>query len=192
MIDCATNFGKGESPTSRLLYHRIFDLIRGRIPSFAKVYDLGGGNGISKAYFPSVVTVDNNPEMKPDIVANILEFEVPKDADLILIRYVAHYLQNEELEQLLEQSNHKPILFIQFANSNPNDKLLQSVIKGEGLEDHKTFRDWDYFAQLLETRGFRQIMQIAYEVEPLFYAERFGRPGAYFAHPEVLGVWFKP
>jgi hypothetical protein len=192
MIDTAITFGKGNSPTSRLLYHRIFDLIRDRIPSFAKVYDLGGGNGVSKAYFPSVVTVDNNPEMEPDILADILEFEVPDEADLILIRYVAHYLQEEQLIKLLERSSHKPILFIQFTNSDPDDKLLQSLFKGQGEEDHKTFRDWDHFVHLLEPRGFRQIIRVDYEVEPMFYVERFGRQGAYFPHPESLGVWFKP
>jgi len=191
MSDIAATFGKGEGPTSQLLYRHSFELLRGRIPSFRTVYDLGGGNGMAKAWWPTVITVDNNPAMEPDICADIREYAVPDDAELIVLRYVAHYLSDQELTRLLERVHHKPVLLIQFTNENPGDKYAQTGTRGQGAEDGKTFRTWAGLVHLLEPWGFRQRLRIDYEVEPGFYVERFGKPGAYFAHPETLGVWFK-
>jgi hypothetical protein len=65
MMDHANTFGKGKSATSKLLYFYslsiALDCISNDIPS-GIVYDLGGGNGLSKRWFDNNEVLDHREE----------------------------------------------------------------------------------------------------------------------------------
>ena len=148
MMDHANTFGKGKSATSKLLYFYslsiALDCISTEIPS-GIVYDFGGGNGLSKRWFDNnkVVTIDNNPDMEPDICSNINTYDVPPDASMVLMRHVLHYLTDDEIKALINRIT-VPILLIQFTNKDIKAKQAQTK-----NEDHKNFRTLDQVLELL-------------------------------------------
>lgn len=191
MMDHANTFGKGKSATSKLLYFYslsiALDCMSNEIPS-GIVYDLGGGNGLSKRWFDNnqVVTVDNNPDMKPDICSNINTYNVPPDASMVLMRHVLHYLTDDEIKALINRVT-VPILLIQFTNKDIKAKQAQTK-----NEDHKTFRTLDQVLELLydsTKNNIKRLYKIDYTVEPDFYVERFGVMGK-STHDETLCAWW--
>jgi hypothetical protein len=197
-IDDGTTFGRETTATSKLLYGYSLPLALDRIqlPTEGKIYDLGGGNGLSKVHFPNheVVTVDMNPKMNPDIVADIRTFDIPDDAGMVLLRFVMHYMNDLQLSKFLRRLK-VPTLVIQFANDNPRLKAQQTA----GHEDQRYFRTWENTTWLLgaelsercSVRVFDNLYRVDYQVTPDFYLERAGRLGI-SNHGESLGAWWKP
>lgn len=188
-IDDSETFGKGKDATSRLLYAHSLSLAVDRLPQLKRgvIYDLGGGNGLSRKHFPNddVVTIDSSPAMKPDIVADIRDHDVPDNASLVLLRFVLHYLTDVDVGRLLDRIK-ALVLLIQFTNDDIEAKTMQTA----GIEDHRYFRTWDETTTLLGG-GFERLYRIEYTVTPEFYMARTGRTGM-SKHDETLGAWFRP
>ncbi len=184
--DQGTSFGKWSDPVSKFLYYDSTAAILSLIPyPFGTVGDLGGANGNLKEFLPRSVTVDIDPSKNPDIVDNILTHV--GTYDLIVIRYVLHYLKDDEVRQLFDHLatyHHGPVLVVQFTNeANIYAKAWNS--KGEGL---KIFRFGEHLRDLIPCT-YHQIYNVDYMVDESFYNNRLG-PGEYMRHRETLRAYY--
>ena len=115
------------------------------------VADYGGANGILKDHIPGIISIDIDPSKNPDIEADILKYK--GDHDLIIIRFVLHYLNDYEIIKLFDHINsyHKgEILIIQFCNNDLRSKYYNS------RNEFKYFRTEDQMENLLPG-GFKKI-----------------------------------
>lgn len=138
--DQGVKFGTWPDPTAQLMYHDIMPLALSGIDTAGRVADYGGANGLLKRFIPHAITVDYDETKSPTICDDILRHR--GTYDLIVMRYVLHYMNNEDVRRLFRHlgSFHKGrILLIQFVNDDDSllDKLHNSVgetkwFRGEG------------------------------------------------------------
>jgi len=163
--DNGTNFGKWSDNTSKLMYYDSVKDILSKIDTKGKIADYGGANGILKEFIPNIISVDIDASKKPDILDNILTHK--GNYELIIIRFVLHYLNDYEILQLFEniKEYHKgKILIIQFTNEDLKSKYFNSK------NEFKYFRTKVQLEKLLPV--FKHIYAIEYNCTREFYKNR--------------------
>ncbi|CAB5224205.1 hypothetical protein UFOVP386_33 [uncultured Caudovirales phage] len=183
--DQGTNFGKWDDSTSRLIYYdsmkQILDLMdnRGYLQGVERIADYGGANGIMKEFIPGIITIDIDSSKNPDIVDDILVHS--GEYDLIIIRYVLHYLNDYEVIQLFNhiESFHKgKVLIVQFVNDELKEKYQNSK------NELKYFRTLNQMKALLP-RGEKVLYNGDYLCSSQFYKNRLNIDNA-IPHSEKL------
>lgn len=183
-LDQGTAFGTWADPTSRLIYHDAMGALLSGIERPTRVLDLGGGNGLAREWFPGAVTVDLDPAKDPDVLADALEYTPAQPYDLVLLRYVLHYLPDPLVRDLLVHvaTYHRgPVVVIQFVNEDLEAKAANSV--GE----LKCFRTEWHLRTLVDREPWELVRRIAvsYDVDPEFYRNRLHHPDP-TGHPETV------
>ena len=179
--DSGINFGKWNDQTSKFIYYDSIQEILKLIDIPNKIADFGGANGILKEFIPNIITIDIDPSKNPDIIDNILTHK--GDYDLIIIRFVLHYLNDYELLSLFEniESFHKgKILLIQFTNDNLKSKYKNSK------NEFKYFRSKDQLNRLLPP--FKELYSKSYICDQEFYFNRLGIKNAE-SHEETINAY---
>ena len=179
--DDGTNFGKWNDSVSKLMYYDSTEQILSKININGRVADYGGANGILKQFIPNIVSIDIDESKKPDICDNIITHK--GKYDLIIIRFVLHYLNDYEVLQLFEniKSYHKgKILIIQFANNDLKSKYQNSK------NEFKYFRTENQLEALLPKA--KKIYSTEYEVTQEFYKNRLNIKNA-INHKEIINAY---
>lgn len=143
-IDQGDNFGKWSDPTSRFMYEDSLKEILSEIEIPEIVADYGGANGILKGFIKNIITIDIDESKNPDIIDDILKHE--GNYQLIIIRFVLHYLNDYEVLELFEnisKYHEGKILIIQFVNEDLKSKYQNSK------NEFKYFRTKDQLEKLL-------------------------------------------
>jgi len=169
--DNGMQFGKWDDETSQLLYQDSNRVFFKDIDTSLSVYDFGGGNGLLRDLFPHYKSVDIDESKHPDIVADIMTYEC--SCDLIILRYVLHYLSDEDIKKLIQNIKrfHKgQLLIIQFCNEGNDLKIKQSISKNN--EHPKYFRTYEQTINLFQQLPLHTEQSIDYTVNPDFYMNR--------------------
>jgi hypothetical protein len=179
--DKGIKFGKWSDKISKLIYFDSVNEILSKINTNGLVADYGGANGILKQFIPNIISIDIDASKVPDIIDNIITHK--GNYNLIIIRFVLHYLNDYEVLQLFEniKSYHKgKILIIQFCNNDLKSKYKNS------LNEFKYFRTENQLENLLPK--FKKIYNIEYNIDKKFYLNRLGN-GNYIKHKEQLNAY---
>jgi len=185
-IDQGIGFGKWDDSVSRMMYYQsteeILTILNELDSSHEVIADYGGANGILKQFIPDIITIDIDDSKNPDIVDDILMHK--GKYDLIIIRFVLHYLNDYEVLQLFNHLNnfHKGrILIIQFTNNDLKRKYQNSK------NELKYFRTDSQLKALLPPGD--EIYSLEYEVNPEFYKNRLNIDNAH-AHQETIKAYY--
>lgn len=178
-IDKGINFGKWKDKTSQYLYFESTIEILKKIKIPNSVADYGGGNGLLKQFIPQIKTIDIDENKQPDLIDNILTHN--NHYELVIIRFVLHYLNDYEVIELFKTINADNILIIQFENEDLKTKYQNSI------NEFKYFRTEKQLKALLPKH--KEIYNREYEVSPEFYKERLGEAD-YKTHKEILRAYY--
>ncbi len=178
--DQGINFGKWNDSISQFLYQDSTKQILSKINIPNSVADYGGANGNLKQFIPQSISIDIDKSKNPDINDNILTHS--KYYDLVIIRYVLHYLNDYEVLQLFETIKAKNILVIQFENNDLKNKYFNSQ------NEFKYFRTTEQLKHLLPISS-KEIYSKEYELGKDFYTNRLGQ-GNYKTHKEILKAYY--
>ena len=183
--DQGTGFGIWPNQTANLMYRDVMPLALSGIDANGRVADYGGANGILKRWIPQAITVDYDVSKRPDVCADILTHV--GTYDLIVMRYVLHYLTNAQIRALLGHlaTFHKGrVLIIQFVNEDLAAKLRNSV--GE----RKFFRTELQLQMLLTAAPWYIVSRkaVEYRVDADFYKWRLAHPDP-SAHDEKILIY---
>lgn len=189
LLDCGTAFGTWTDKTSRFIYHDAMATMLQGIEHSASVGDLGGGNGLLKQWLPNSIAIDCDATKQPDIVDSVFDYVGTHDA--LVLRYVLHYLQDNEVLTLmrhLRSYHHGSVLVIQFANNDLATKY------GNSYNEQKYFRTTSQLTALLtEVWQVTKLTTMEYEVGQDFYENRLGVGNKYTPHTEtLLGITLDP
>jgi len=184
-IDKGKEFGSWKDKVSKYLYHDSlieikYFLKKNNINTNCSIGDFGGGNGILKNYFKNLTTIDMDINKNPDILDNILTHK--NYYDLVILRYVLHYLNDYEVIKLFKNINAKNILIIQFINKDLRSKYLNSK------NELKYFRNEQHLMQLIPIKN-KKIYSKEYLVTKEYYINRIGI-GKYIKHKEILNAYY--
>lgn len=178
-LDRGRDFGKWNDKTSKLMYFDSIPTAFNMIDTTnMHVADYGGGNGILKQHITckKYTSIDIDCEKQPDITDDITIHK--GNYDIIVLRYVLHYLSNEEVKRLIRhiQSFHNGyVLIIQFVNNGINLFDKQYVSKQvEKDSEKKYFRSKKQLFRLLKHTNIIDYNSIKYTVYPEFYKNRLG------------------
>lgn len=180
--DKGINFGKWSDATSKLIYFDSVKDILSKIELPKRIADYGGANGILKTFIPQIITIDIDETKNPDIVGNILTHK--GDYDLIIIRFVLHYLNDYEVLELFEnlKNNHKgKILLIQFCNEDLKSKYKNSK------NEFKYFRTENQLLKLIPK--MKKIYSKKYVCSIDFYKNRLNIE-TNIEHEETLNAYY--
>lgn len=172
------NFGKWTDKTSNFLYYESFKEIIKKIVIPERVADYGGANGIIKQFISQAISIDINADQNPDIVDNILTHT--GNYDLIIIRYVLHYLNDYDVIRLFEhiKTFHKErILIVRFCNNDLISKYHNSI------NEFKYFRTEQQLEALLPEHSI--IYRKRYLCSAEFYKYRLNNENG-ISHYEIL------
>lgn len=167
--DGGTTFGTWQDPVSQLMYDAIMPIALTQTNTAGTVADYGGANGLIKKWIPHAITIDIDATKKPDIVDNILTH--PETYNLVLLRYVLHYLTDNEITTMLANIK-RNCCIIQFTNENEDLKIKNQI--SQGNEATKYFRTTTQLMQLLQDHNIQNHTTITYKVTPDFYQNRLG------------------
>jgi len=179
--DAGIDFGRWADVTSKLMYFDSVQAILSKVNTLGTVADYGGANGILKNFIPNIITIDIDSTKKPDIIDNIITHK--GNYDLIIIRYVLHYLNDYEVLELFNHisSYHKgKILIIQFTNEDLKSKYQNSK------NEFKYFRTKNQLEKLLP--NCEHIFNADYQCTSEFYKNRLGIENA-VAHTESINAY---
>lgn len=190
-VDQGTAFGTWPDQTSRFMYHDIMPTLLSGVNTYGRVADYGGANGLLRQWIPQAVTVDHDASKRPDVVADI-RFHVG-NYDLIVMRYVLHYLTDFEVLELMAhlRATHKgDLLIIQFVAEN-EFQLAEKSRNSWGEEKH--FRTRQRLGVLLDpgNRPLPDVKAVQYRVDPEFYRNRLGHPNPTPHRETVVAYYFK-
>lgn len=183
--DKGTQFGTWPNPTAQLIYHDIMPLALSGVDTSGNVADFGGGNGLLKQWIPHAISVDYDATKQPDIYADILTHR--GNYDLIVIRYVLHYMTDEQVKQLfdnLASYSDCCVLVIQFVNNDLAIKNYNSV------NETKYFRNEQHVAGLIDPAKWllRTRKAVPYHVDADFYRWRLAHPDP-VEHDETIVIY---
>lgn len=186
-VDQGESFGTWGDEVSRLMYETSLRRILHRYRLRGHVGDFGGANGLLQHYghdcmpaVTKVTTVDVDASKGPDIVADICTHDAPYD--VVFMRYVAHYLTDQQLIGLLDNFNAPRMLMVQFVN----DKYDLVAKYANSFNEVKYFRTREQLMALCTAGGKCEVVhEERYVVTPEFYTNRLGA-GNYAAHGEGL------
>ena len=178
--DKGENFGTWNDDISKFLYYDSTKEILSKIKIPSLVADFGGANGLIKQFIPNCITIDKDESKKPDVIANILEHS--KRYELVILRYVLHYLNDYEVIMLFKNLNALNVLIIQFENNDLKSKYDNSI------NEFKYFRTEEQLKALLPN-NIKTIYKKEYELGNDFYINRLGK-GIYKTHKEILKAYY--
>tara|TARA_R100000951_G_C2653560_1_gene185302 strand:- start:16565 stop:17152 length:588 start_codon:yes stop_codon:yes gene_type:complete len=178
--DDGTAFGTWEDTMSKMLYFDSTLEILRKIDIPNQVADYGGGNGLLKKFIPHAKTIDCDVSKKPDIIDNILTHD--GEYNLVVLRYVLHYLDDYQVLKLFKNIKAKNILVIQFTNQDLKSKYHNSV------NEYKYFRNVTQLKALLPKQA-KEIYCKKYKLDETFYFNRLGH-GNYVQHQEHLRAFY--
>jgi hypothetical protein len=178
--DSGIDFGTWKDSVSKFLYYDSTKEILSKINIPDSVADFGGANGLLKKLIPHSVSVDKDDSKNPDIIDDILIHS--KSYDLIVLRYVLHYLNDYEVIQLFKNINALNVLIIQFENNDLKSKYYNSV------NEFKYFRTEEQLKALLPD-SIQTIYKKKYLIDKDFYLNRLGE-GNYTEHNEILTAYY--
>lgn len=179
--DQGNNFGKWQDKTSKYIYFDSIQEILSLITVPKIVADYGGANGILKEFIPQAISIDIDKSKKPDLIDNILTHV--GNYDLIVIRFVLHYLNDYEVLQLfkhLKTFHNGQILVIQFTNENLKSKYFNSK------NEFKYFRTKSQLKKLLPQHKI--IYSRKYKCSIDFYKNRLNIENAK-PHVETINAY---
>ena len=179
--DNGVNFGNWKDDVSEFLYKKSTKEILSLISVPQVVADYGGANGNLKQFIPQAVSIDKDPSKEPDIIDNILTHK--NEYDLVVIRYVLHYLTDKEVLQLFKSIQSKKTLVIQFVNND-----LESKYHNSQNEEQKYFRTEEQLKALLPKTAEKIYASKSYTLGALFYENRLGK-GVYKNHQESISAY---
>jgi hypothetical protein len=182
LTDQGTRFGTWDDPTSRLIYQDAMPTLLSGVGWDGTTLDLGGGNGLASMWFEDTTTVDNDPAKEPDVVADIRSYVPDRPHDRVLLRYVLHYLDDEDAAGLFRHiaSWHTgELVVIQFVNDDLVVKATNS------LNEVKWFRTEAQLRSLFGPWRVHRRIAVGYDVHPDFYRNRLGHPDP-TGHPETV------
>lgn len=179
--DRGKDFGKWTDKISKFLYYESTKEILSKIKIPLNVADYGGANGLLKKIIPNSISIDLDHAKKPDILDNIITHK--NKYDLVIIRYVLHYLNDYEIIELFKNINAKNILVIQFVNNDLKAKYYNSQ------NEFKYFRTSKQLKKLMP-KSFKKIYSKKYYLDSEFYTNRLGT-GKYKKHQEILNAYYK-
>lgn len=171
-VDGGEGFGLWPDATSRLMYHDAMPALLSGVARSGMTLDLGGGNGLSRQWFDRVVTVDTDASKHPDVVADALTYTPTMRVSRVLLRYVLHYLTDEQVLALLQHvaSYTAQVVLVQFVNADLGAKHANSV------NESKWFRTEPWLKSLLGPWRVQRRVAVSYDVDPEFYRNRLGHP----------------
>ena len=164
--DCGQDFGLWLDKTSKILYQDTLPIIKQISTGYKNIADYGGGNGILKSVV-NCISIDIDKSKKPDIVDNILTHK--GCYDLIIMRYIWHYLSDKQIKQLLNNIN-SDFLLIQFINDKFNLRIKKTISKNN--EYKKYFRTKKQLKRLIKNFNIIKTIKINYKVTQDFYKNR--------------------
>jgi hypothetical protein len=177
-VDQGTRFGSWTDPTSRLIYHDVMPVMLTGIDPRLQVLDLGGGNRLLQQWLPYSIAVDVDPSKEPDVVADVLTYTPRVAPDLVVMRYLLHYLTDAQVVELLrhvDTYHDGPVLVIQFVN----DGFDLELKRRNSINEVKHFRNEGHLLSLVGLGGprfLRRRVAVEYEVTAEFYRNRLGNP----------------
>ncbi len=182
--DQGSAFGTWDNPTARLMYHDIMELALTGVDTSGRVADYGGANGLLKQFIPHAISVDYDASKGPDIVEDIMSHV--GEYDLIVLRYVMHYMTDAEVLRLLchiASFHTGRLLIIQFVNEDLISKYANSVGETkyfrDGADTHSLVSlDW-----AVQARRFHN-----YTVDADFYRLRLNHPNP-SSHDEQIVIY---
>ena len=180
-IDQGDNFGKWQDSTSKFMYEDSIKEILSKIEIPEIVADYGGANGILRKFIKNIITIDIDNSKNPDITDDILTHE--GKYDLVIIRFVLHYLNDYEVLELFKNINtyHKgKVLIIQFTNEDLKSKYNNSK------NEFKYFRTKNQLEKLLP--NFIKIYSKSYLCTKEFYQNRLKIKDA-IEHEEIINAY---
>lgn len=161
--DQGQNFGKWDDPVSKFMYYDSTKEILSKINLPENIADYGGANGNLKTFIPSAISIDLDPSKNPDIIDNIITHT--GIYDLVIIRYVLHYLNDYEVIKLFNNIKSKNILIIQFTNEDLISKYKNSI------NEFKYFRTADQLKKIIPNY-FKEIYSKEITITEDFYNNR--------------------
>jgi hypothetical protein len=201
LTDQGESFGKWTDKVSRFMYHDHFASIYKNfaLQKYVTIEDLGGANGLLAEFFESqsFSTADIDESKNPDFIGNIINYnskykvkwrgqtlEKSYQSDLLIIRFVLHYMTDEEILLMFNniQKHHKgDILIVQFTNEGPDMQIKRQ----NSINEVKIFRTSVELIDLLQ--GFDIIQQHcqSYNVTEEFYRNRLNNYDAQ-PHGEII------
>ena len=175
-IDKGRKFGLWKDSVSKLMYFDCMEEFLTGIDTSGNIADYGGANGNLKHFIPNSISIDIDSSKNPDILDNILTHT--GNYDLIVIRYVLHYLTEERRKELFEHlrtfHSGKPVLIIQFVN---NGKDFETK-KKNSINESKYFLTGQMLSNELKPFKTLKNDRINYEVTKDFYRNRLNNHNA--------------
>lgn len=168
-IDQGEQFGKWLDETSELIYFNCMPIFLAMLPAFETLADYGGANGNLKRFIPKSISIDIDASKKPDIVDNVITHK--GNYDVILIRYVLHYLTDKQVKKMLaniKQHHSGKVLIIQFTNQGKDLKIKRQ----NSINETKYFRTKKQLKKLLKGCNIEKQIEIKYQVTKQFYENR--------------------
>ncbi len=184
-IDRGKEFGMWTDPVSKFMYHDHFVHIytKFNLDSYKSIEDIGGANGILRQFFEDkdYSTSDIDESKEPDFIGNIVNYNGIMafkwrgetynrhyQNELIVIRYVLHYLSDEEVIKMFSniKENHKgDILVVQFTNEAGDLDIKLS----NSINETKYFRTQEQLYALLQNFNIVLTDTQSFEVTAEFY-----------------------
>jgi hypothetical protein len=183
------NFGNWTDKVSKFMYEGHFDRIfndpRFNLARFSRIEDFGGANGKLKTFFgDKLATIDIDETNDPDFLGNIINYNAyaefrwrgeirlfKVESDLIIIRYVLHYLTDKEIKKMFQniKSYHRGhILIVQFTNEGED----MNIKRQNSINETKYFRTAEELSVLIN--GFEVVARDTenFTVTSEFYRNR--------------------
>ena len=175
-IDEGKKFGTWNDSISKLMYFDCMDKFLIDIDTSGRVADYGGANGNLKQFIPNSISIDIDSSKNPDLIDNILVHE--GNYNLIVIRYVLHYLdenqRNELFEHLRTFHSGKRVLIIQFVNDGKDF----NVKRNNSINETKYFLTSETLQKTIESFKTLKNDEITYMVTKEFYRNRLNNHNA--------------
>ena len=187
-IDGGEGFGKWSDAISKLIYFDCMPYFLKDLKQYKSVADLGGGNGNLKRFIPDAKTIDIDITKKPDVLADITEYK--GEHDLLVIRYVLHYLDKAGVEKLLAniKSYHKgKVLLIQFVNDN-GDIDIKRI---NSINENKHFLMTRDLFGYIKAFNILDVKYIEYRVTKEFYINRLKNSNAIEHNEKCFCILFE-
>lgn len=167
-------FGTWPDETSRLMYRDAMPALLAGTDTSGMTLDLGGGNALAREWFYFLTTVDNDGTKRPHVRADIRTYVPDRPYDRVLLRYVLHYLSDEEVRALMAHvaSYHRgELTVVQFVHTTDVD--LEAKVHNS-VNERKWFRTEAELVDLLAPWVPFHRVAVEYDVVPEFYRNRLG------------------
>lgn len=193
-LDNGANFGSGDDSVSEYIYRTSAPYFLKNVETENKnVADYGGANGILEIYLNAgkytVIDIDESKRVSKNFIADDIVTHTQK-YDLVICRYVLHYLSESRALQLFKQIRQNQsfkVLVIQFTNEKKDLELKRQIsAKYETGSEQKHFRNCKQLFQLFEGFEIENVDKIDYLVREDFYQNRFGTNDAFEKHREQI------